>query len=114
MTPSTFNDYEREVVAALLEGYLPASVVESVLEGAARESLEETGFGYFLTAAHADLPRERIVCNEPLLTGRAGDLECGFVIFLESGKLTLECYTWGDDGLPADFRDRDVCVEKAS
>jgi hypothetical protein len=114
MVSGTFNDYERDVVAALLSRRLPASVVESVLERAAPVSIEQTGLGYLLTAAHPGLPEERMVCNEPLLIGRVGDLECGFVIFIEDGELTLECHPWGDDVLPGDMRDRDIRVEAAS
>jgi hypothetical protein len=113
MKPRTFNDYEREVVATLLDGHLSGAVVESILAEAVLVSFEDTGAGYFLTAAHPDLPVERIACHEPVLIGTAGDLECGFVIFIENGELTLECHTWLGRGLPADFRSRDVRIERA-
>lgn len=113
MAPGTFKDYERKVVVTLLDGRLPASVVESVLESVTPVSLENTGAGYFLTAAHPDLPKKRMVCNEPLLIGRVDDVECGFVIFLGNGELTLECHSFGEGGLPTDLRGRDVHVERA-
>jgi hypothetical protein len=41
--------------------------------------------------------------------GKADQLECGFVVFLENGELLLECHGWGSD-LPDDLRTRDVRV----
>ena len=114
MAPRIFIDFEREVVARLVGHHLPTSVVESVLDTAELVSFESTGVGYFLTVVHPSLPIDRTVCNEPTLVGRADGLDCGFVVFLENGELTLECHTWGDAGLPDDFRTRDVSVELAS
>ncbi len=54
------------------------------------------------------IPEQRIVCDQPLLTGKLGDVYCGFVVFLEAGELTLECHVWGDDPMPEDFREHQV------
>jgi hypothetical protein len=35
---------------------------------------------------------------------------CGFIIFIENGRLTIECHPWGDPDVPEDFRDKDVQV----
>jgi len=71
--------------------------------------LDETGVGSFLSVGHPALPAARVVCSEPLVLGKAGDLACGFVVFLRGGQLTLECHGWGD-AIPAGFRDYDVEV----
>lgn len=108
---SAFQAFERAVVLALVGRHLPSSVIESVLESGEVVSFEPTGSGYFLTVTHPTLPASRTVCDSPMLVGRADDLECGFVVFLENRELTLECHSWGDP-LPDDFRTRDVGVEK--
>jgi len=105
--------YERQAIAALVGGHLPLDVVTSVLADGELVSLEHTGAGYYLTVSHPSLPTERVVCNEPLLIGRVGELECGFVVFLENGELTLECHSWSEAGLPTDLRSRDVVIEAA-
>jgi hypothetical protein len=71
---------------------------------------EYTGSGYFLSVRHATLPKERVVCHEPIVTGSADGITCGFIIFIENGELTIECHSWGDADIPEAFRDTDVQV----
>jgi hypothetical protein len=106
---SVFTEYEREVVTALVSATLPPALVESVLAEATLVSLETTGAGYFLTVTHPGLPVARTFCNKPLIVGRSGELECGFVVFVQDAELMLECHGWGL-GLPDDFRTRDVVL----
>ncbi len=105
---SAFRDFERDVVRTLVGRHRPESEVEAVLASAPLASYEHTGSGYYLTVRHPAIPAQRIVCHQPVLIGKAGDLECGFVVFLEAGELTLECHSWGDERLPEDFRERHV------
>lgn len=56
------------------------------------------------------LPTEKVVCDSPNIVGAASNVQCGFVVFLESGELTLECHSWGDPPVPEDFREQDVEV----
>lgn len=107
------TSFERQAIAALLDGHLPFDLVTSVLTDGHLVSLEHTGAGYYLTVSHPKLPQERVVFNEPLLIGRVDELECGFVVFVEKGELTLECHSWTEVGLPIDLRSRDVVVEAA-
>ncbi len=107
---TVFRPHEAKVVRLLAGSHLPPDVLDGVIAGAAFVGLEETGCGYFLTVEHSALPSERMVCGEPLVRGRAGDLECGFVLFLEGGQLTLECHSWSDESIPPGLRDRDVEV----
>ena len=94
----------------LASSQLPPDVLEAVIAGASFVSLEETGSGYFLTVKHSALPLARVVCSKALVHGRAGDLACGFVLFLEDGLLTLECHSWRNESIPAGFRERDVQI----
>jgi hypothetical protein len=101
------REYERKVIEILTKPVLPAPVLVAVTS-LEPESVEHTGVGYFLTLRHPALPKERIVCDEPMLLGRSDGVETGFVVFLENNQLTLECHSWGDDQVPASYRDQDV------
>ena len=89
----------------LLPGDLPL--------GTAPERYEYTGSGYFLTVKHPGLPADRRTLSDPFVVGIAGDVRAGFVVFLGDGELTLECHTWGELDVPADFRQRQVNVSTA-
>lgn len=108
---SSFVEFEREVVRALLRPHLRPDQIEGLLHAASFVSCEHTGVGYFLTVSHPALPISRVVCSAPMIRGRAEDLECGFVVFLEGGKLTLECHSLGDTPLPADLRARPLAIQ---
>ena len=107
-----FSDFEREVVKTCLASQLPVDEVEAVLDSATWVSYEYTGSGYYLTVRHPSLPSERAICDMPL-TGRSGNIVCGFVVFLGNGELTLECHTWGPEDVPEDFRERQVEIKGA-
>jgi len=87
---------------------MPEKQIDSLLDSAKVVSCEHTDAGYFLTVRHPALPDERVVCGRPLVIGRADGIECGFVVFLEGGTLTLECHSWGDSSVPEYFRERQV------
>lgn len=107
---SVFREYERKVLHLLAAGALSPGQLEALVEEGEFVGYDYTGSGYFLTVRHASLPGERVVCDRPLLTGRADGVTCGFVIFIEGGELTLECHTWGAVEVPEGFRERDVQV----
>lgn len=107
---SVFTLYECEVVKLLVGDRLPVSELDDILATATALSEDHTGVGYFLTVRHPILPTERIVCNHPTVTGRLGDLTCGFVVFIEDGTLTIECHGWGGEDLPRDIRERAVAI----
>ena len=71
---SAFEEFEKEVVRVLLRPHMEPEEIAVVLESATQVSFEPTGAGYFLTVRHSCLPKERIVCSEPLLTGTGGDI----------------------------------------
>lgn len=109
---SAFSDYEREVIEILVGEHFPAETVAAIIDAATHVSYEHTGIGYFLTVRHPVIPRGRLVCSAPLLTGRFGEDDCGFVCFIEHGELTLECHSWGDGPVPEDIRSRAVRIER--
>ena len=102
------RDYEKKVISILTKDVLSRDVVDAVIITGELVSYEYTGTGYFLTLRHSRLPSERTVCKEPMVLGKAGGVETGFVVFLENKQLTLECHSWGDDGVPESYRDEDV------
>jgi hypothetical protein len=102
------RDYEKKVISILTKDVLPQDVVDAVTMTGELVSYEYTGAGYFLTLRHSRLPSERIVCSAPMVLGKAGGIETGFVVFLENQRLMLECHSWGDDAVPESYRDEDV------
>jgi hypothetical protein len=111
---SSFVGFEREVVRVLLEPHMSPAQVEDLLDAASFVSCEYTDVGYFLTVSHPALPHSRLVCSEPTIFGRAPDVECGFVVFIDGGELTLECHSWGDEPVPADIRERSLTIEPST
>jgi hypothetical protein len=104
--------FEREAVQLLVAGHIAAEVLQRVYD-APHSAYEHTGVGYFLRVRDEGLPDKRIVLSNPIVLGHAGDVEVGFVVFVEGHELTLECHGWGG-AVPADVRDLQVRVEVAS
>lgn len=107
---SVFREFEQQTLRWLCTEALGAKTVETLIAEAGLASYHYSGSGYYLTVRHPALAQERQVCASPLVTGRCGDIESGFVVFLEAGELTLECHTWGSGGIPEGFRDQPVQV----
>lgn len=107
---SMFKEYEIQVLHLLAARVLSPGQLGSLVREGECVGYDYTSCGYFLSARHACLPEERVVCHEPMVTGSAEGITCGFVIFIENGALTIECHSWGDVDVPAWFRDRDVQV----
>lgn len=108
-----FVPYEEFVIRQLVSAVLEPVVISSVFKDADLVSLEHTGVGYFLTVRHPALPRDRVVCDEPMISGVSNDLHCGFVVFLEDGELTLECHSWGEN-IPTDIRIRELTITSST
>jgi hypothetical protein len=111
---SVFRDYERRVLALLAPGALSLEQIEAVARDGTLVSYEYSGSGYFLTVAHPSLPVERKVCSQPIAMGHAEGIDCGFILFIQDGKLMIECHTWGAIDVPDGFREKDVRVEIAN
>ena len=105
---SVFKDFEAKAVRSLVGSILSQTQLDSLLETASLVSYEHTGVGYFLTVRHSTVKSGRVVCDRPLIVGKTGDIECGFIVFLEGGTLMLECHSWGDEAVPENFREQRV------
>ena len=104
------KEYEKKVIELLVDGVLSPAVLSSFMANAELVSYEFTGCVYFLTLSHPDLPEERIVCATPHAIGVGAGIDTGFVVFLESHELTLECYSWGSDA-PETYRDQEIQIK---
>ncbi|MDO8926092.1 MAG: hypothetical protein Q7U94_04175 [Sideroxyarcus sp.] len=107
---SEFQNFESHVLHLLVAPKLGTDTVDAVVREGQLVSYNYSGSGYFLTIAHPILPTTRIVCSEPQVVGRAGNIHSGFIVFIENGELTLECHTWGEIDVPENFRKLSVAV----
>jgi hypothetical protein len=107
---SIFKTYEKKVIYLLATSVLSPGQLETLVSEGEFVGYEYTGSGYFLSVRHASLPGVRMMCDRPLVMGKADGIVCGFVIFIEDGRLTIECHSWGELEVPEDYRDRDVQV----
>jgi len=106
-----FRVFESHVLRLLVAPKLGAETVEAIEREAELVSYDYSGAGYFLTVKHPSLPSERIVCDKPKVVGHSGNIQSGFVVFIENGELSLECHTWGEIDVPENFREQRVIVE---
>jgi hypothetical protein len=102
---TALRDFELEVIRFLAEDVLSAEQIAAIASVSDVESYEHTGCGYFVTVAHPLLPAEPQTLSVPYVAGHIGETECGFVAFLGSGKLTLECHPMSGPDVPADVRE---------
>ena len=94
----------------LIDSTLGSKTADLVVREAELVSYEYSGAGYFVTVKHEALPMQRQVCGEPIVTAKSGDVDAGYVAFIENGQLMLECYTAGAIEIPEDFREQQVVV----
>jgi hypothetical protein len=107
---SVLKSFEKSVIELLANDVLAASLVDEVCSNGKLVGLDFTGCGYFLTLSSSDLPVARLVLDSPSINGKAGELLTGFVAFVENNELTLECFAYGADIVPDNYRDLDVKV----
>jgi hypothetical protein len=101
------------VLDVLVGPHLGASTLNAIVRDARLVSYDYSGAGYFLTVAHPCIPTIRTVCSEPMVTGLVKEALCGFVVFLERGELTFECYTF-EGTVPEDVRNLNVKIARAT
>jgi hypothetical protein len=108
---TSLRAYEIAVIERLTEGVLAPEMLQAVIRDGEFVEYDYTGYGYYLTYRHEMLPSERIVCSELGIVAGAGEVEAGFVLFLEDSELMLECYPIsGEPPIPPDFRDQPVIL----
>ena len=105
-----FRDFEIEALQLLLGQQLGLDHLGRVLAEAELVSFEYSGCGYFVTVRHPSLPEARSVYSEPKVVGKSGEVEAGYLAFIEDRELMLECHTWGSIEVPASFREEQVRI----
>ncbi len=65
-----FREFEKQVLRILVMPRLGAEAVKSIEDEAAFVSYEHSGCGYFLTVRHHNVPKNRVVCDTPIVVGR--------------------------------------------
>ena len=108
---SVLKEYEQEVLNLLAPSALSPKQIEAVVHEGKFVSYDYSGCGYFLTLSHPNLPMERKVCDKPIVIGHAEGVDCGFIIFIQDGELTIECHSWGKIDVPDGFREMNVRVD---
>ncbi|MFL6675197.1 MAG: hypothetical protein ACJ8LG_18140 [Massilia sp.] len=104
------RNFEVEVIRLLGKSSLDKRQLDSLAAFTGSAEYEYTGSGYYLTLRMPTLPDLRETLSNAFVMGKADGIECGFVVFLEHGELTLECHTWGAIDVPSDFRERNVVL----
>lgn len=104
------RNFEVKAIQLLAGSTLDQLQLNSVAAFTGSPEYKYTGSGYYLTLRMPTLPALQATLSRPPVMGTADDIECGFIVFLEHGELTLECYTWGAIDVPCDFRDRNVTL----
>ena len=79
------KDYEKEVLNLLVSDVLSSDKLNIVINNGEVFGYEYTGSGYFLGIQHSLLPKERIVCSEPIVIGEADELALDLFHDLEEG-----------------------------
>ena len=105
------TNFEKYAIRVLCGSYISKELLSKLLESEASD-FKYSGSGYFLYFKHKDLPKNRIVCDDPKLKGEWNGIESGFLVFLENHELMLECHTWGEVDVPQDYREKSVSVSQ--
>jgi hypothetical protein len=108
--PKRFRPFEEKVLRLLVTPVLGADCLEAILATADFVGYEYSGAGYFITVRHPLVPATRTVIDRPVVLGHAGEIQVGYLVFVENGELTLECHEAGPSSIPETFRDLHVEV----
>jgi hypothetical protein len=104
------RNFEIEVIRLLGKSTLDKSQLDSLADLTGSAEYEYTGSGYYLTLRAPTLPDVRATLSRPSVMGEADGSKCGFVVFIEHGKLVLECHAWRAIDVPDEFRERNVVI----
>lgn len=64
------------------------------------EVVEFSGAGYFVTIKDKRLPIQRVVLQKPDIRGILGNIDVGYIAFIENSELMLECFSYDNEVLP--------------
>ena len=104
------TSYECIVIDLMLKDNLSVTEIDSI-KGTHINGLEFTGAGYFVQVQHSCLPTSRRVVSEPAIYGYGDGYMVGFLLFMENGKLTIECHSYGEANPPITIRDLPLRIE---
>jgi hypothetical protein len=107
---SVLKSFEKGVINLLTADALATWQVDEVFLNGKLVGLDFTEHGYFLTVSSSNLPAESLLLDSPNVNGKVGELLTGFVAFVENNELTLECFAYGEDIVPDNYRDLNVTV----
>ena len=98
---------ERDAMRMLLAGDHPAlEILRQQFAQSTVTKREYTGVGFFTDFAVPDcltvVRKPRIIIADVSAEIEGLEHGCGFILFVETGELTLECHLWGEDELPRD------------
>lgn len=105
---NNLREFEVEVIRLLGNSTPFAEILHRLVQSRINVQIDYTGVGYFLTIDSPSLPESRAILSDPVVVAEVDGIECGFIAFIEHHSLMLECYTYGDDCMAPDFRDRTV------
>lgn len=101
------KEYEKTLIDLLVSDHVSQSVLSEIKSNPNIIDYHITGVGYFLNIKHPELPKERIVCDNPWVSGDFNDLSVGFVIFLMDNELTIDCHGGYTEGVRTEhYRDQ--------
>ena len=102
--------YEQEVLKILCNEVIPNSVLHDIIVNPESINCKFTGEGYYLDIKHKEVPIDRIVCDKPIVIGQYQEQEVGFIVFIENGMISLECYNYSNKGIPKEIRNGSVKI----
>ncbi len=102
--------FEKYVIRKTCESYMSQELLDEILNKEA-DNYDYNGFGYFITIKHSEISKECYVFDSPSLSGYWNGIDSGSTIFIQDGKLTLECFPYGEE-IPSDYRDHRVEINE--
>ena len=102
--------FERDALTLLVADRIPNSVLFDVINKPETIECKFTGAGYYLDLKHQSLAGPRRVFSDVNVEGAFEGRTVGFVAFVDEKILTLECFAYGDDGIPDYIRHSRVNV----
>ena len=89
------KEFETEILSKLLL----ANGLEELCKLVEKSTpvIDFSGVGYFLTIKDKGIPMERYVLDRPHIIGELGGVQVGYLAFIDSFELTLECYSYGEE-----------------
>jgi len=110
----TLARFEKEVLRQFLKNKLTTDKLDRIISNGLITNYEYTGAGYFLELSVENSNLKNETLHEPIIIGRLGELNVGFLLYTEQDKITIECHNWGVINPPENIRELDleIIIEK--